>query len=253
MKNLLAKSFIALSITLLLALLSYTYKVGYLGRFLVLINANFLELPTDVLSSTAWWKDEVRRQLVATTGEQYKVCLFGDSITSPLGNTLGNQTYNFAEPGMSTISLIIQLKDLSVVNVKCQNAIIAIGTNDADYRTMDNQFIRNMKQIIPMVKHMGAKRIILLPAFYSTVAASHDVTMAGTIERVERINELIHQVVRTEKISVSSEGIQLLYHGRALKESLTIDGVHLNENGKKVYKEALLKILSSNGIEIKEE
>ncbi len=234
---------------LLLALLSYAYRMGYLGRLLVLINANFIELPTNILSSRSWWQKEVKHQAVVSQNRQYKVCLFGDSISSGIGNTLGKRTYNFALPGMSTISLIEQLKDLTAVNVKCRKAIIAIGTNDADYRTMNYQFIRNMKQIISIVKQMEANPVILLPAFYSTVAASHDITRAGTIERVEEINALIRQVASIKQVLISDLGIHLLYNGQALKENLTIDGVHLNEDGIKIYREALLKILSSHGIE----
>ena len=248
-KNLLMSgcSFLAI---LLLVLLSYAYRMGYLGRLLVLINANFIELPTDNLSSRDWWKKEVEHQVFVSQNRQYETCLFGDSISSGIGNTLGKQTYNFALPGMSTISQIEQLKALTAVNLRCQNVIIAIGTNDADYRTMNYQFFRNMKQIISIVKRMEANppsglshHVILLPAFYSTLTASHDITRAGTIERVEEINALIRQVASTEKVLISNSGVQLLYNGQALKENLTTDGVHLNEDGKKIYREALLKIL----------
>jgi lysophospholipase L1-like esterase len=50
-------------------------------------------------------------------------------------------------------------------------------------------------------------------------------------------------VASTEKVLISNSGVQLLYNGQALKENLTTDGVHLNEDGKKIYREALLKIL----------
>ncbi len=232
------------NLTLLITLLSLTYKMGYLGRAFVALNANALDLPTDTLSSQPWWQDDVKYQVIVTQDRQYTACLFGDSISSGLGNTLGDNTFNFAIGGMSTISLIEQLKMLTAAKVKCHQAIIAIGTNDADYRIMNNQFTKNMKEIIATVKQMGAKRVILIPAFYSTVAASHDPSMAGPIARVEEINGLIRQVAVTEKVLISGEGIQPLFEGQALKQNLTTDGVHLNADGKNIYRQAILRILS---------
>jgi hypothetical protein len=84
--------------------------LGYLGRVFVALNANALELPTDTLTSQFWWQDDVKDQISVTQKKNYAVCLFGDSISSGLGNTLGNNTFNFALGGMSTISLVEQLK-----------------------------------------------------------------------------------------------------------------------------------------------
>lgn len=246
MNNITTQISICLNLILLFILSAFAYQAGYLGRIFVLLNANAIDLPTDTLSSQPWWQDEVKYQIYVAQDKQYSACLFGDSISSGLGNTVGDNTFNFALPGMSTISLIEQLKMLTAAKVRCNKAIIAIGTNDADYRTMGNQFIKNMKQIIPTVKQMGASQVILIPAFYSTVAASHDPRMAGSIENVEEINKLIRQVATTEKVLISASGIQPLFEGQALKGNLTTDGVHLNADGRKIYREALLKILSSS-------
>ena len=245
MKRTVTKLSVYLNLTLLFVLLSLTY-IGYLGRVFVALEANALELPTDTLSSKSWWQDQVKYQAIITHNKQYDVCLFGDSISSGLGNTLGNNTFNFALSGMSSISLVEQLKRLTAAKVGCNQAIIAIGTNDADYRTMDNQFIKNMKQIIATVKQMGANRVVLIPAFYSTFEASQNPSMAGTIENVEEINALIRQVAVSEKVVISQEEIQPLFKGQALNENLTTDGVHLNADGKKIYRQALLKIIGSS-------
>jgi len=246
MNKILTSLSISLNLILLFTLLSLTYRLGYLGRVFVALNANAIELPTDTLTSQSWWQDDVKYQLSVTQNSQYTACLFGDSISSGLGNTLGNNTFNFALGGMSTISLIEQLKMLTAAKVKCNKVIIAIGTNDADYRIMNDQFIENMKQIIATVKQMGANPVILVPAFYSTVAASHDPSMAGPIARVEEINALIRQVATTQKVLISGSGIQPLFEGQALKQNLTVDGVHLNADGKKIYRQAILKIISSS-------
>ena len=181
MRNI-AVSSIFLNILLLSVIFLYAGKHGYLGRTLVMANANYLELPTDTLSSQSWWQDEVKYQVMVTQNRLIKTCLFGDSITSMLGNTLGNDAFNFAIGGMSAISQLEQLKFLTTAKIRCDRAIIALGTNDAIYRTMDEQFIQNMRQIIGTVKKdMGAKQVVLLPAFYSTVEATHDVSVAAPI------------------------------------------------------------------------
>ena len=128
--------------------------------------------------------------------------------------------------------------------MKCQTAIIAIGTNDAAYGTSDVQFVQNMEEAIALVQSMGATRVVLIPAFYSTLAASYNPQLAGTTTRVEEINALIRRVSAVDNVLVKAEGIQPLFDGQALKEDLTKDGVHLNVKGVEIYKKALLKILN---------
>lgn len=82
--------------------------------------------------------------MLATEGKQYEACLFGDSITAELGNTLGDRTYNFALNGLSTISLVEQLNLLLPANVKCKKTVIAIGGNDAWYGLSDELFINKV-------------------------------------------------------------------------------------------------------------
>lgn len=201
--------------------------------------------PKDNLSSTALWQLEVEYQKLATKGKQYEACLFGDSITAELGNTLGDRTFNFALDGLSTISLVEQLKLLIHANVKCPKAVIAIGGNDAWYQLSDELFIKKLQESIALVRQMGTKEIFLIPAFYSTVAASLDPSIAAPLKRVKEINNLIDQVAATEKVPVEAEGIQPLYQDNVLKNNLTTDGDHLNAVGLEIYRKALLKILNS--------
>lgn len=237
----------AVNLILSAGILLFAIKMGYLGRILVLFDVNSLELPTDTLSSQAGWQDEVKYQVYVTQKSQINICIFGDSITAMLGNTLGNNTFNFAMGGMTTISQLEQLKFLTAVNVKCNKAIVALGTNDAIYKTRGIQYVRNLRKIVSTIGgQLGAKQVLLIPAFYSTVEASHNVMMAAPVERVEQIKKLTRQVATTEKIPIAEQEIQLLYEGQALKKNLTADGVHLNANGKKIYREALLKIIGSN-------
>lgn len=201
--------------------------------------------PQDNLSSTQLWQLEVQYQILATRGKQYKSCLFGDSITAELGNSLGDRTFNFALNGLSTISLVEQLTLLLPTGVKCQKTVIAIGGNDALYELSDELFSQNLKASIGLVRDLGTQQIFLIPAFYSTIEASLDPTLAAPVKRVEEINTLIDRIAVTEKIPVEAEGIKPLYQNKALKENYTTDGDHLNAEGLEIYRQALLKLLNT--------
>lgn len=218
--------------------------MGYLGRFLIATTGNNLATPTDILSSQPQWQNTVQYQKSVVDRQTFKICLFGDSISAQLENTLGNDTFNFAIGGMSTISQLQQLGALKSTQVQCESAIVAIGTNDAAYRTTPKQFEQNLTQIITVLRQqMKTRRIALLPAFYSTVAASQDRSIAGTVERVEQVNRSIQQIAQREKVAVLAEVIQPLLSGQALREDLTIDGVHLNLEGRQLYRSSLLRVV----------
>jgi lysophospholipase L1-like esterase len=199
--------------------------------------------PTDTLSSNPFWQTWVDYQEETSQKQQYQTCLFGDSISAELGNSLGKQTYNFAIGGMSSISLVAQLKRLATGSLQCLTAIIAIGTNDAWYTIQDDQFVQNLKAAIALTHQLGAKQVVLIPAFYSTLAASKNPKLAGPIPRVEEINQLIREVADSESISVDAAAIQPLFDGQTLKQPLTTDGVHLNADGIALYRHALLESL----------
>ena len=101
-----------------------------------------------------------------------------------------------------------------------------------------------LKQAIAIMRSLEAKQIILIPAFYATLAASYNPKSAGTIARVDEINVLI-RVAAAEKVTVESRGIQALFKEKALNADLTIDGVHLNSKGLDIYRKVLLNLLNS--------
>jgi lysophospholipase L1-like esterase len=200
--------------------------------------------PKDNLSSTPLWQLEVQYQKFATQGKQYSACLFGDSVTAELGNSLGNDTFNFSLNGLSSISLVEQLKQLIPNQIKCDKAVIAVGGNDAWYRLSDQLFASKLEESISLVRNLGSKQIFLIPAFYSTVAASKDPTISATNDQVKQINAVMNQVATKENIALELQQVEPLNQNDALKDSLSSeDGAHLNDEGINIYREALLKIL----------
>ncbi|WNZ45699.1 SGNH/GDSL hydrolase family protein [Leptolyngbya boryana CZ1] len=225
-------------------------KIGLLFGFTLLASSPCV-LPAvsspkvDKLPSVDWWRSKVSSQITASTGKRYTGCVFGDSISSGLGNSLGQSNYNFAMGGMSTVSLLEQLKQLKAGNIQCQKVIVAIGTNDAMYSINNVDFKNNLRQIVTLTRGLGASEITLLPAFYSTVEASKNPNVAGTLDRVDEINTLIRQVGTEQDVTVRIDVIQPLFRDRALRGDLTLDGVHLNDSGKRIYRQALLDLLNS--------
>ncbi len=202
----------------------------------------------DTVSSALWWQMAVYNQVQQIQDKQYQGCVWGDSISSALQDSLGDGNFNFAIGGMSTVSLLEQFKLVVPKGFKCEKSIIAIGTNDAMYGISDEQFVSNLKEAIAQLRSIGTKQIILIPAFYSTLAASYNPQLAGTITRVDEINVLINQVANSEKIPVESQGIQALFKQKELNQDLTIDGVHLNAQGLDIYRKVLLNILNSPSV-----
>ena len=200
--------------------------------------------PDDRLPMILAWQTLVEYQAIVSQGQSYRGCLFGDSISSGLGNSVGEHRFNFAIGGMSSVSLIEQLKTLIAQKVHCQTVIVAIGTNDAWYQIDNAKFKQNMAQVLTLARSLSAEHIYVLPAFYSTVAASKNPELAGSIQRVDEINGLLKEVAIAQHVPLEATALESLFEQKALRESLTIDGVHLNEAGQAIYRKALLQLFS---------
>jgi len=248
MKHRLSKTAVWCSSILLVALLTIAMQSGMVEQWFGVASNSLVALAQpqpDLLATQSWWQEDVKYQADVAQDRIYDHCLFGDSISSGLGNNFGDRSFNFALSGMSSVSLLTQLNYLVSANVRCNQAIIAMGTNDAVYQISDSAFASNMTVAISLVRRLRAKRILLLPVFYSTVAASKTVGMAGSIDRVEQINGLLYQVAIAQNVMITDAGLKPLYNGQALRDTLTLDGVHLNAEGKKIYRRALLQLMHS--------
>lgn len=199
--------------------------------------------PKDNLSTSPIWQLGLQYFLIATRDQRFSGCLFGDSVSAELGNTLGQNNFNFGFDGLSTISLLEQLQSLAHNNLKCQRAIIAVGGNDAWYQISDESFRQNLEASVTLLRKMGTKDIYFVPAFYSTVAASKDPSVSAPNDKVGEINNVINQVGTDEKIPVLTQGVAPLYENNALKDNLSSDGDHLNAEGLKIYQQALEEVL----------
>jgi len=222
------------------------FDVSKIYNLISISNVSPGMIPTkDTLSDSPIWQLGLQYFQIATKGKRFSACLFGDSITAEFGNKVGINNFNFAFEGLSTVTLVEQLQVLATNQVSCQKAVIAVGGNDAWYTMSDDAFRQKLQESIGILRKMKTKDIYLVPAFNSTVAGSKDPTVAASLERIIQINQIINQVGDGEKIPVLTDGVAPLYENNALKDNLSSDGDHLNEEGLKIYKAALKSILGS--------
>jgi lysophospholipase L1-like esterase len=200
----------------------------------------------DNLTQSRWWTHTLQAQVRHSQRLAFEKGLFGDSISSGLGLMPEGSLFNFALGGLSSTSLVHQLKALSAAEIKVPQVAIAIGTNDALYGTSDLVIARNVQQSIRMVQEMGADRIHLLGAFYATERASQNPWLAGPNQRITEINDLLEEVASQERIYFVWDELQALFNQTELNPSLTGDGVHLNALGKQIYRQILLDVFQTN-------
>ena len=241
------------SMSLIYVLVFLTYKLFSLNETVSakapvldplpsLSNQPSTQPPTDTLISQPGWRKVIAHQAASIRGK-YQGCLFGDSISQPLHTSLGKGNLNFALSGMSTVSLIVQLKLLTDANLRCTKVIIAIGTNDAFYRVKNRTLLENLEQIVALARKTGAEQIIFIPAFYASIATERDPDMADTNEQIKEVNASIEKFGIIHHASVETASTQKLFTSQTLREDLTADGIHLNQDGLKRYRLSLLKLL----------
>jgi lysophospholipase L1-like esterase len=198
---------------------------------------------SDNLTLSWLWKPTIQAQLQISQGQTYKACLWGDSISQ--GIHFGDGTVNFALGGLSSISLLQQLKLHQAAKIQCPHAILAIGTNDAMYGTPDQVFLQNLEGAIALVRAMGAVRVTLVAAFYATLPASQNTWLAGPNERIKEINHLIQQVAYQEQVEFVIDELQPLFDEDTLHLNVTHDGVHLNHHGQAILQDVIVALLDS--------
>ena len=200
----------------------------------------------DNLTRSRWWAHTLRAQVHESQGLAFESGLFGDSISSGLGLMLEGNLLNFALGGLSSVSLVHQLRALSAAKVKISRGAIAIGTNDALYGTPDPVIARNVQESIRLVQEMGAGRVHLIRAFYATERASKNSWLAGSNQRITEINDLLAETASLESIHFVRDELQALFRKTELNPKFTGDGVHLNALGKQVYRKILLEIFDAD-------
>jgi lysophospholipase L1-like esterase len=234
-------------------------KLGFSG---------YLPPEPDPLPEAAWWQAAVAAQAHSLQDRSLDFLWLGDSITSGLGPAWGDREvgtapvdtergFNAALSGMTTTSLVIQLQQLSAVNLQVGQVVIAMGTNDADRAITPIEFCHNLTAAIELIQGLGAHRIDLLPAHFPTPGYLWHYGWPDALTRVQQLNQQLAQVAQTFADSAAAGESQLsviyhpqffsaMYSGHRVEPALTTDGVHLNAQGCQVYRQLLLALMTES-------
>lgn len=101
-----------------------------------------------------------------------------------------------------------------------------------------------MRHVIALTRDLDATQITVAPAFYSTLAASKNPAVAGSLRRADKINQILQHVSFVERISFANTGLESLFRNHRLRSDMTFDSVHLNDVGKRLYRNFLTQLLN---------
>jgi lysophospholipase L1-like esterase len=220
----------------------------------------------DPLPQEAWWQAAVAAQADHLQNRSLDFLWLGDSITAGLGTAADSgetgvvQGVNTALSGMTTTSLVIQLQQLSAVNLQVGQVVIAMGTNDADRAITPIEFRHNLIAAIELIQGLGAHRIDLLPGHFPTPGHLWHYGWPDALTRVQQLNWQVAQVAQTFADSTAAGESQLsviyhpqffsaMYSGHRVEPALTTDGVHLNAQGCQIYRRLLLALMAESAAE----
>jgi lysophospholipase L1-like esterase len=224
-------------------------KLG-LARFSAQFSGRLSPEP-DRLPQEAWWQAAVADQAASLQDRSLDFLWLGDSITAGLGAASPEGTvFNAALGGMTTTSLVVQLQRLDSVNLQVRQAVIAMGTNDADRALSLDDFRDNLTMAIELIQGFGAHRIHLLPAHFPTPGHLWNYGWPDALTRVQQLNAQLAQIAQ-----MAQTGPGLVYHpqffasmyaGDRMEPTLTTDGVHLNESGCEQYRQLLQVLMATS-------
>jgi len=161
--------------------------------------------------------------------------MIGDSITA------GGYWHSFFPTALISNSGIsgnttrdIMLRLDSITKTKPDNAFVMIGVNDTIQNIKVNEILNNYKHIIEALQFNK-----ITPIIQSTLYVSKDYKSSDRINNsVKALNSYLHDYANKNGILF----INLNYYlsnNEILRNDVTNDGVHLNENGYKIWKLAI--------------
>jgi lysophospholipase L1-like esterase len=173
------------------------------------------------------------------------IVFLGDSMIAyfPLSKfNLADQVYNLGIPGDTTIGVLDRLEQ--VYRLKPKQVIVHVGLNDyvlTDHQTSDvfNQLLNIYRLLKDHIKHVKITFVNLTPINKSSFQNQMFVKYR-TLEDADDLNARLSKQKIFDVVDVFS---QLVDENHELKLSLTTDGIHLNDDGYKIYYNLIKSIL----------
>jgi lysophospholipase L1-like esterase len=225
------------------------HKLGFSAQFSGQFSARMPPEP-DRLPQEAWWQAAVADQAARLDGQSLDFLWLGDSITAGLGAASPEgMVFNAALSGMTTTSLVVQLQRLDSVNLQVRQAVIAMGTNDADRALSLDDFRDNLTTAMALIQGFGAQRIHLLPAHFPTPGHLWNYGWPDALTRVAQLNAQLADLAQAQtgpSVVYHPQFFASMYAGHRMEPALTTDGVHLNEPGCAQYRQLLQVLMATS-------
>lgn len=171
------------------------------------------------------------------------VVFVGDSITQDynIHEWYPNcHCYNRGIGGDTTINLLKRL-DVSVYELKPKKIVLLIGTNDLEL-TNDSEIsiAKRVEKIVEEIHAFDDIEIFLLSVLPTNQTMDKNTVGKRSINRIMALNKYLSEIKHVNYIDMFSK---LIDENKYLKESYSIEGLHLSQLGYQVMTDVLKPLL----------
>ena len=201
-----------------------------------------------------WWRDRDREKNNRLKEGNIDLAFIGDSITQGWeGN--GKQVWesyygarkavNLGFGGDRTEHVIWRLSKGAWNQIKPKVAVLMIGTNNTGHKMQDpSQTAAGIERILNILKERSPKTKVLLLGVFPRGRAPHD---RGRVIN-QGINQIIRRLADNDRVHYMDLGDHFLQSDGDLPASIMPDALHLNEEGYRIWAEAMEPKLKELGI-----
>ena len=201
-----------------------------------------------------WWRDRDREKNNRLKEGNIDLAFIGDSITQGWeGN--GKQVWesyygarkavNLGFGGDRTEHVIWRLTKGAWNQIKPKVAVLMIGTNNTGHKMQDpSQTAAGIERILNILKERSPKTKVLLLGVFPRGRAPHD---RGRVIN-QGINQIIRRLADNDRVHYMDLGDHFLQSDGDLPASIMPDALHLNEEGYRIWAEAMEPKLKELGI-----
>ena len=201
-----------------------------------------------------WWRERDREKNNRLKEGNIDLAFIGDSITQGWeGN--GKQVWesyygarkavNLGFGGDRTEHVIWRLSKGAWNQIKPKVAVLMIGTNNTGHKMQDpSQTAAGIERILNILKERSPKTKVLLLGVFPRGRAPHD---RGRVIN-QGINQIIRRLADNDRVHYMDLGDHFLQSDGDLPASIMPDALHLNEEGYRIWAEAMEPKLKELGI-----
>ncbi|MGA1014920.1 MAG: sulfatase-like hydrolase/transferase [Limisphaerales bacterium] len=201
-----------------------------------------------------WWRDRDREKNNRLKEGNIDLAFIGDSITQGWeGN--GKQVWesyygarkavNLGFGGDRTEHVIWRLSKGAWNQIKPKVAVLMIGTNNTGHKMQDpSQTAAGIERILNILKERSPKTKVLLLGVFPRGRAPHD---RGRVIN-QGINQIIRRLADNDRVHYMDLSDHFLQSDGDLPASIMPDALHLNEEGYRIWAEAMEPKLKELGI-----